>query len=139
MNSYLKTETNTRYIHFALLVVRVSVAMLMLTHGYPKLMKLLAGGEIQFTDPIGLGQELSFVLVIFAEFFCSILIGIGLATRLASIPLIINMSVAVFVVFASAPIAKKELPLLYLLIYLILLVVGSGKYAVDYLISNKKG
>lgn len=138
MKSYLKTETNTRYIHLVLVVVRVSVAMLMLTHGYPKLMKLLAGGEIQFADPIGLGQGLSFVLVIFAEFFCSILIGIGLATRLASIPLIINMSVAAFVVFASAPIDKKELPLLYLLIYLILLVVGSGKFSVDYLISSKK-
>lgn len=138
MNSYLKTETKTRYIHLMLLVVRVSVAMLMLTHGYPKLMKLLAGGEIQFADPIGLGQGLSFVLVIFAEFICSILIGIGLATRLASIPLIINMSVAAFVVFASAPIAKKEFPILYLLIYLILLVMGSGKYSVDYLISGKK-
>ncbi|WP_188649443.1 DoxX family protein [Yeosuana aromativorans] len=138
MKSYLNTETNSKYIHLVLLVVRVSVAMLMLTHGYPKLMKLLEGGEIQFADPIGLGQGLSFVLVIFAEFFCSILIGIGFATRLASIPLIINMSVAAFVVFASAPISKKEFPILYLLIYLILLVVGSGKYSVDYLISGKK-
>ena len=139
MKSYLKTDTNSRYIHLVLLIVRVVVAMLMLTHGYPKLMKLLAGGEIQFADPIGLGQVLSLVLVVFAEFFCSILIGIGLATRLASIPLIINMLVATFVVFASAPIAKKEFPLLYLLIYLVLLVVGSGKYSVDYLITNKKG
>ena len=139
MKSYLKTdETNTRYIHLVILVVRVSVALLMLTHGYPKLTKLLAGGDIQFADPIGLGQGLSFVLVVFAEFFCSILIGLGLATRLAAIPSIINMSVVVFVVFASAPIAKKELAILYLLIYLILLVVGSGKFSVDYLLSSKK-
>lgn len=137
MKLYLNTETNTRYIHLVLLVVRVSIAILMLTHGYPKLTKLLAG-DMQFADPIGLGAGLSLVLVVFAECLCSILIGIGLATRLAAIPLIINMFVAAFVVFASAPIAKKEFPILYLLIYLILLVVGSGKYSVDYLISGKK-
>jgi len=71
---------------FILFVVRLSVAALMLTHGLPKLSKLMAGGEIQFADPIGLGPTLSLILVVFSEVFCSILIAIGFKVRLASIP-----------------------------------------------------
>jgi len=106
----------------------------MITHGWPKLSKLLAGGEIQFGDPIGLGPVLSLILVVFAEFFCSILIGIGLGTHLATIPLIFTMFVAAFVAHADDPFRQKEMALLYILIYLTLLVVGSRKYSIDYLL-----
>lgn len=122
---------------FALLIVRIAVAAFMLTHGYPKLMKLLAGGEIQFADPFGLGMYFSLVLAVFAEFFCSILIGIGLGTRLATIPLIITMSVAAFIAHSSDPFGRKELALLYLVVFVFLLFTGSGKFSVDYFISKK--
>lgn len=120
-----------------LLIVRIAVAAFMLTHGYPKLMKLLAGGEIQFADPFGLGMYFSLVLAVFAEFFCSILIGIGLGTRLATIPLIITMSVAAFIAHSSDPFGRKELALLYLVVFVFLLFTGSGKFSVDYFISKK--
>ena len=138
MKSFFKTETNSSYWHIILLIVRISVATLMITHGYPKLTKLISGGDIHFADPIGLGETTSFVLVVFAEFLCSVLIGIGLLTRLATIPLIINMSVIIFIVFGSDPIGKKESGILYLLIYLILLVAGSGKFSLDYFMLGKK-
>jgi len=83
MKRLFNTETNEGFLNLIILIVRLSVAALMITHGLPKLSKLLAGGEIQFADPFGLGPALSLVLVVFAEFFCSILIGIGLGTRLA--------------------------------------------------------
>src|SRR5690606_10514678 len=82
---------------WTLLIVRIGVSVLMFTHGIPKLMKLFGEGEIQFADPIGLGVEFSFILAIFAEFFCSVLIVIGFATRLATIPIIITMLVAAVV------------------------------------------
>jgi len=138
MKRLFNTETNEGFLNLIILIVRLSVAALMITHGLPKLSKLLAGGEIQFTDPFGLGPALSLVLVVFAEFFCSILIGIGLGTRLASIPLIITMFVAAFVAHADDPIAKKEMALLYLTFYLLLLVTGGRKFSVDYLITRKK-
>lgn len=138
MKKFFQIESKEDYRSIILLILRVAVAALMITHGLPKLNKLLAGGEIQFGDPIGLGSTLSFVLVVFAEFFCSILIGIGLGTRLASIPLIITMSVAAFIVHGSDPIGSKEKALLYILIYLTLLVIGSGKFSIDYLLTRKK-
>jgi len=138
MKKFFQIETRQDYLNIILLIVRVSVAALMITHGLPKLTKLLAGGEIKFGDPIGLGPAFSLVLVVFAEFFCSIFIGIGLGTRLASIPLIITMSVAAFIVHASDPIGGKEKALLFLLIYLTLLVIGSGKFSIDYLLTNRK-
>ena len=118
------------------LILRICIAAFMITHGWPKLLRLLEGGEIQFGDPIGLGPTLSLILVVFAEFFCSILIGIGLGTRLASIPLIFTMLVAAFIAHADDPFRQKEMALLYLLFYVFLLVVGSRKYSLDYLFTR---
>lgn len=138
MKKLFNTGTSDGYLNTVILLVRLTVAALMITHGLPKLNTLLAGGEIHFPDPIGLGPVLSLVLVVFTEFFCSILIGIGLGTRLASIPLIITMIVAAFVIHADDPIGKKELALLYLAFYLLLLVTGSRKFSVDYLVTREK-
>ncbi len=137
MKRLLYTGTREGYLDLLLLILRITLAAFMLTHGWPKLTRLFAGGEIQFGDPIGLGPALSLILVVFAEFFCSVLIGIGLGTRLATIPLIITMAVAAFVAHGSDPFGRKEIALLYLLFYLTLLVIGSRKYSIDYLITRK--
>lgn len=137
MKNLFTTKFNLKSLDFILLLVRIAVAAFMLTHGFPKLIKLLAGGEIRFADPFGFGMTFSLVLAVFAEFICSILIGLGIGTRLATIPLIITMSVAAFVAHGADPFGKKELALLYLVIYLFLLFAGSGKFSIDYLISRK--
>lgn len=108
----------------------------MLTHGYPKLQRLFAG-EMQFGDPLGLGPEVSLVLAVFAEFFCSILVMLGFGTRLAVVPLIVTMAVAAFMVHGADPFGRKEMALLYLVGYVVLLLTGSGKISVDRLISRK--
>ena len=108
----------------------------MLTHGYSKLQKLLAG-NFQFADPIGLGPEISLGLAVFAEFLCSILIVLGLGTRLASIPLIVTMAIAAFITHGADPFGRKELALFYLISYTVLLLMGSGKLSVDRFISRK--
>lgn len=109
---------------------------MMLTHGYPKLQQLLAGGEIQFADPFGLGQAATLIVAVLAEFVCSILLLLGLATRLATIPLIITMGTAVFIIHAADEFGKKEMGLHYLLVYIFLLIAGAGKYSIDHAISD---
>ena len=131
MKRTFNTDLPGRYGHLALLIFRVVVACLLLTHGFPKLQKLLSGDEIQFLDPYGLGVTTSFVLVIFAEFICSILVILGLATRLATIPIIIAMATAVIVAHANDPFGVKEKPLLFLVCFAFLLIIGAGKYSVD--------
>ena len=103
------------------------------------MMKLVSGGEIKFADPFGIGVMPSLVLTVFAEVVCAVLVGIGLKTRLATIPLLITMLTAVFIVHINDPIATQEKGYLYLLIYLILLVKGGGRFSFDYLILGKKG
>jgi len=136
MKSLFQTGTKEEYLDILVLILRVSVAAFMLTHGWPKLGKLLAGGEIQFGDPIGMGPALSLILAVFAEVVCSILIGIGLGTRLASIPLIITMLVAAFIAHGPDAFRQKEVALLYLLFYIAFFVTGSRKYSFDHLLTR---
>ena len=138
MKRLFQTGSNEEYLNILVLLVRISIAAMMITHGWPKLLKLLEGGEIKFGDPIGLGPAFSLILVVGAEFFCSIFIAIGLGTRLASIPLMITMFVAAFISHGPDPFRQKEMALLYLLFYITLLVIGSRKYSIDYLLTRKR-
>ena len=119
-----------------LLFVRIGIGAMMLVHGLPKLEMLLGSGPIQFANVFGMGQTASLVLTVFAEVVCSILIIIGLGTRLASIPLAITMLVAVFYIHSHDPFLQQEMGLHYLIAYVLLLVAGSGKYSADYFIEN---
>lgn len=136
MKRTFNTNLNHDLIDLGMLVLRIAIACFMLTHGWPKLMKLMAGGEIQFLDPFGLGAKPSFILAIFAEVLCSILILIGLATRWATIPLIITMLVAIFIAHAADGFQRQELPAHYVVVYVFLLMVGPGKYSLDYFVSK---
>lgn len=133
------TTHHSKNLDIALLVLRVSIASMMLFHGIPKLMQLFSEGAIQFADPMGLGENVSFMLAIFAEFFCSILIFFGVATRFAVIPPIITMLVAVFIVHFTDGFGRMEIALHYLLVYVVLFIAGSGKYSCDkWLISSNR-
>ena len=117
--------------HLAKLILRIGFGGFMLTHGIPKMMKLFAGGEIQFADPIGLGPTISLVLTVFAEVICAAMILVGFKTKWAAYPLIFTMIVAAFVVHADDPFGKKEFALLYAVGYLAISLLGAGKYSID--------
>lgn len=134
----MKNAINGQTSDALLLVLRIGVAMLMLTHGLPKLMILLGDGPIQFPSVLGMSSEISLFLAIGAEVFCSLLVLTGVATRLAVVPLIITMLVAVFLVHGSDPFLRKEPGLMYLLMYTTLLIGGSGKYSLDYAMRRRK-
>lgn len=122
-----------------LLVFRMVVGLGMaFGHGLPKFQKLVAGGEIKFYSFLGMGPEISLVLAVGAEFFASLLLVLGLWTRLSLIPLIITMAVAVFLVHGGDPFSKMETALLYLGAYVLLLVMGPGRFSLDHLISSRK-
>jgi putative oxidoreductase len=123
----------------ALLILRVGIAGLMLTHGIPKLLMLFSGTPIQFPPVLGMTAEVSLALTVFAEVVGSLFILAGFATRLAVVPLAITMLVAVFLVHGADPLSAKEPALQYLLVYLALLFTGSGKYSVDYLLQPVPG
>ncbi len=115
----------------ALLIVRVGAGGLMLIqHGWGKLM---AFGEKSsgFPDPLGVGNTTSMALAVGAEVFASILLILGLLTRLAAIPLLFTMFVAAVIIHAADPFQKKELAILYGLLFLALVVAGGGRFSLD--------
>jgi putative oxidoreductase len=121
----------------ALLLLRLTFGGLMLiNHGLPKMEKLMAGGEIKFADPIGIGMENSLYLAVFAEVVCVVLLMIGAFTRFALVPLIVTMLVAIFIVHGGDPFGKMEKAILFLVPYICLLITGAGWYSVDSLRSR---
>ena len=137
MKNLFKTNINIQSLNIVLLLIRVLIASFMIVHGLQKTHLLFGAEPLQFADPIGIGMKASLILTLFAEIFCSVLIFIGLGTRLAVIPLMITMLVAVFIIHADHGFAKQEMGLHYLMTYLLLLVTGSGKFSIDRLISKK--
>jgi putative oxidoreductase len=138
MNRIFAVTPSGPALHVGLLLLRLGASALMFTHGLPKLMKVLAG-NFTFGDPLGLGSGVSLVLAVLAEVGCSLLILLGAGTRLAAVPLMVTMLVAALIAHADDAFGKKELPLLYLLIYTVLLLAGSGKYSVDALLGRRNG
>ncbi|RNL95115.1 DoxX family protein [Sinomicrobium pectinilyticum] len=114
----------------ATLLLRLIFGGLFIRYGY---MKLMSYNDIlpMFGDIIGIGSELSLILVIFAEFFCGILITIGLFTRFAVIPIFITMCVAYFIAHANDPFDTKAIAFVFLLLSIVVFILGGGKYSVD--------
>ncbi len=138
MKKIFSTRQSSDLNHVWLLLLRVSLSLLLLTHGMGKLNMLLSGNGAQFPDPLGIGNNLSLILGVLGEVVAPIFIIAGLGTRLAVIPAISTMVVAAFVVHASDPFQKKELALLYLAGFLTILVMGPGRFSFDTLFSKKK-
>lgn len=131
MKKLFSTRCSDSAFSFAMLLLRVGAGTLMLVkHGLDKLLHFSAFSH-HFADPFHIGAVPSLALSIFAEFFCSAFIIMGLFTRLACIPLIVNMSVALFYAHSGDFFGKGELAALYLFTFLTLLFTGPGKVSLD--------
>lgn len=137
MNSY-RTNLNLKNTDIGLLIFRVSISVLMLTHGFPKLLKFFGPEEINFADPFGLGETITFGLAVFAEFVCAVFVLFGFLTRFSAIPIVLTMAVAAFIIHATDGFGKQELPIAYMFSFLFFVFSGAGKYSIDFLIQNKK-
>lgn len=121
-----------------LLILRISVSILMLIHGIPKIGMLLDGNAHLFPNPIGLGSTLSLILVIGAEVICSAALIVGFKSRIFVLPLMFNLIIIVFVVHAGLALQQRELPILYLIAYTTIAFTGSGELSLDHFIEGKK-
>ncbi len=122
---------------WALLILRIVFGGFMLYgHGWRKLMKFFSDDPIKFANPFGLGAEASLGLTVFAEVLCAFLILIGFKSKWASIPLIITMIVAAFMIHGADPFGKKEMALIYLAGYVVIALLGSGKFSIDHLLKR---
>lgn len=121
---------NTTNYNLATLLLRIGFGGLMLTHGIPKLLKMLSG-DFSFGDPIGIGATATLILAVVCEVLFPILVIIGFKTRLSAIPVIITMAIAAFIVHAADPFGRKEMAILYLVGFTTIALLGAGKYSID--------
>ena len=120
----------TNALHFGLLLLRVGISAAMLTHGYGKFMKVLAG-DFSFGDPIGIGPTASLILCAIAEFIAPIFLIVGWKTRWFSLIAVINMLVAFIIAHDGDPFSKKEKSFLFLIAFVVLYFTGPGRYSID--------
>lgn len=124
--------------NFGLLALRLGFGgMMFAAHGMGKLQTLInTGAPEKFNDPLGLfAPAVGFLLIAAAEGVCSVLIALGLFTRLAAIPLVFGMCVAAYGHHIKGdPFGKIEFPLLYAMAFLALALIGAGRYSLDRLI-----
>lgn len=135
MKRLLSTKYSAGAFNTAMLLLRIIVGVSMLLHGYDKLVHF----DNHIADMphfLGLSQKISLILVIFAEFFCSAILVIGLFTRFACIPLIITMCVALFQVHHADFSGHGQAATLFLGSYIVLFLLGAGKISVDSMIGK---
>lgn len=121
--------------NISMLLLRLGAGGLMLQHGYDKLVKFGAMKE-KFMSFLGMGSTISFSLLVFAEFFCSMFIIMGLFTRFTVIPLIIAMCVALFKAHNGEFWGDGEHAALYLACFTVIFICGPGKASIDGLVNK---
>ncbi len=131
MNKFLSTQYSETSFNVASLVLRLTFGLLLfINHGLDKI-RHFGNLEYSFPDPFHIGHRWSLVLVVFAEVFCSLLLVLGLFTRIVTLFLVIEMAVAAFLIHRGQSLALHEPALLYLTAFFSLLLVGPGRISVD--------
>lgn len=115
-----------------LLILRVFAGVsLALAHGLGKLPP--SEGFMKGVQELGFPAEAAW-LSGFAETVGGFALAAGFLTRPAALLIAINLSVAGFLRHAPDPYQRKELPFLFLMVAVMCLLVGAGRYSIDRLL-----
>lgn len=131
----VRPETLTNRMSAALLALRFIIGVAMILHGWGKIQSPFSWMPPEAPVP-GILQGLAAL----AEFGGGIALLLGFLTCLASIGLIITMSVAVMFHMQKGDgfVQGYELAAVYLIISLALLLAGPGKFSLDAKIFGRK-
>jgi putative oxidoreductase len=115
-----------------LLILRLSLALIFFSHGYPKITHTAAGMQAFFVEH-GLPGYFVYVSGVL-EVFGAMLLVLGLFTRGAALLLAIEMGVAIWKVHSAGgylAVHNYEFPLAVLAASLALATVGAGRLSLD--------
>jgi len=114
-----------------LLFLRLTGSLLLLyVHGLPKVLNF-SEELTRIEDPFGFGPWMSLLPAIFAEVACPVFIILGIGTRLACLPIIGVLLVAMLVVHPQWSIGEGQFGWLLLIIFTTLALTGPGKWRVS--------
>ena len=132
------TEINPKIQDLTLLAFRVLLSgELIYAHGLKKLGVGVSEAEV-VPNPLNLPEAFNSLFADAANLFFPVFVILGLATRIAILPILAVTLTGYFVLhFHDAPLIK-DTPFMYSLSFLVLLFLGPGKYSLDYFILRKK-
>lgn len=131
MKKLFSSKYSANAVNAGMLILRLGLGSLILVkYGFQKITHFSETAQ-HMPNLLGMGGTVNAVLIIFAEFFCSMFLIIGLFTRFACIPLIIAMSVALYKVAHLNFLGQGQLAALYLTGFIAILLIGPGKVSVD--------
>jgi putative oxidoreductase len=118
------------HLALGLLFMRVAAsALLMQVHGLPKLIHWQT--ELQrIEDPFGLGSHLTLGFAVFAEVFCPLLLIAGVYARLACLPVLGVLAVALVIVHPEWTIEEGQFAWLLATLFTGLAITGPGPLVV---------
>ena len=145
MNKFLRIiigPISNNLIEATLFFMRVSIGILMIFHGLPKIM----GGVSVWREigtyifPLGIKflPTMWGFLGACTEFFGGIALALGLCTRIVSAALAFMMLVAtVWHLSINSPYKIYSFPLSLIVIFLSFIIIGGGKFSLDYYLYKK--
>ncbi len=104
--------------------------MLLAVHGLPKALHFRES-LLTIEDPLHLGAYPTLLAAIAAEVFCPLLIALGWFTRLACLPVIFLLLVALLFVHPEWTLEQGQFGWLLIAIFLSLAIAGPGRLSVD--------
>jgi putative oxidoreductase len=117
-------------VNAGLFFLRLTGCLLLLhVHGLPKVFHF-SEELTRIEDPFGLGPYMSLIPAIFAEVVCPIFILLGIFTRLACLPIIGVLLVAMVFVHPGWSIAEGQFGWLLLIIFTTLAITGPGTWRI---------
>jgi putative oxidoreductase len=123
-------STNPFAVDAGLLILRVVLGFFLATHGWGKFLDY-SKNSATFPDPLHVTPQVSMLLTIFSELFCSVFLILGLFTRVVLIPLMVTMIVIITMVHWKDPLGHKEHAFLFLAPYILLFFSGPGSFSLD--------
>ena len=116
---------------FGLFFLRVSASFFLLwVHGLPKLLDYSAQLNV-IEDPFHLGANATLMLAIFAEVLCPLLIIAGVLVRLACLPILSVLMIALLVVHPQWSLEEGQFGWLLLLLFTSIFIAGPGRLALN--------
>ena len=117
-----------------LLIVRLLFSGLMIiNHGLQYFMQLWPFNDISVSTKTIFGLSTLFTAILFfiGEFLAPLFVLLGYYTKLSSLVCMLTMTIAIILTHSNNPFTEGELALLYLVGFLIIFLMGPGKYSIN--------
>lgn len=122
--------------NWAMLIFRVLLSVeLFRVHGLKKFIGINGVPEI-VPNPLHLPQRLNNAFATLSDTVVPVFLILGLFTRIAILPTVSVTAIGYFIVHRNDPIAIRDVPYIYTICLLLMLVTGPGTLSLDHLIFN---